>query len=55
LRDHLPLLVNAQDRILWVVGQRLSHAALVHPETDRVIYLRFREARTTPSTDTRTG
>lgn len=44
-RDHLPLLVNAQDRILWVVGHRLSHSALVKPETDRVVYLRFRESR----------
>ncbi len=51
LRDHLPLLVNAQDRILWVVGHRLSHDALIRAETDRVIYLRFRESRTTTSTD----
>ena len=41
-RDHLPLLVNDEDRILWVVGHRLSREALVRSETDRVVYFRFR-------------
>lgn len=44
-RDHLPLLVNAEDQILWVVGHRLSHEALVNADTARVIYVRFRESR----------
>ncbi len=44
-RDHLPLLVDDRDRILWVIGYRLSHDALVKPSTDRVVYLRFREQR----------
>lgn len=39
-RDHVPL-VEAGGRILWVVGVRLSEAALVRPETQRVVYLRF--------------
>ncbi len=46
-RNHLPLLVNDHDRILWVVGHRLSHSALVTPDTARVFYLRFRELRDT--------
>lgn len=39
-RDHVPL-VEADGRILWVVGARLSEAALVRPDTQRVVYLRF--------------
>jgi len=39
-RDRLPLL-EAGGRILWVVGLRLDEAALVRPDTEQVIYLRF--------------
>jgi tRNA(Ile)-lysidine synthase len=39
-RDYVPL-VEANGRILWVVGVRLSEAALVRPDTRRVVYLRF--------------
>ncbi len=39
-RDYLPLL-EADGRILWVAGVRLSEEALVRPETQRVVYLRF--------------
>jgi tRNA(Ile)-lysidine synthase len=39
-RDYVPL-VEAGGRILWVVGVRLSEAALVRPDTRRVVYLRF--------------
>jgi tRNA(Ile)-lysidine synthase len=39
-RDHLPLLV-AGDEILWITGMRLSEVALVRPETEAVVYLRF--------------
>jgi len=39
-RDCVPLL-EAGGRILWVVGVRLSEAALVRPDTRRVVYLRF--------------
>jgi len=39
-RDYVPL-VEADGRILWVVGARLSEAALVRPDTRRVVYLRF--------------
>ncbi len=40
-RDHLPLL-EADGHILWVVGLRLSEAALVREDTRHVVYLRFR-------------
>lgn len=40
-RDHLPLL-EAEGRILWVAGLRLSEYALVRPTTQNVVYLRFR-------------
>jgi tRNA(Ile)-lysidine synthase len=39
-RDHLPLL-EADGEILWVSGVRLSEEALVHPETESVVHLRF--------------
>ncbi len=39
-RDHVPL-VEAGGRVLWVVGVRLSEAAVVRPDTQRVVYLRF--------------
>ncbi len=39
-RDYVPL-VEAGGHILWVVGVRLSEAALVRPDTRRVVYLRF--------------
>ncbi|MGC9520796.1 MAG: tRNA lysidine(34) synthetase TilS [Anaerolineae bacterium] len=50
-REHLPLLVaqaprsgneGSATRILWVTGIRLSEEALVGPETERVVYFRFR-------------
>lgn len=40
-RDHVPLLASG-DRVLWVVGWRLSDAALVRPETHRVVQIRLR-------------
>ena len=39
-RDYVPL-VEANGRILWVVGVRLSEEALVGPDTRRVVYFRF--------------
>ncbi len=39
-RDHIPL-VEAGGQVLWVVGVRLSEAAAVRPDTQRVVYLRF--------------
>jgi tRNA(Ile)-lysidine synthase len=39
-RDYVPL-VEANGRILWVVGVRLSETALVRPDTRHVVYLRF--------------
>jgi tRNA(Ile)-lysidine synthase len=41
-RDYLPLL-TAGERILWVTGTRLSHAACVRPDSTHVVYLRFRQ------------
>ncbi len=50
-REHLPLLISrapgsenegAEARILWVTGIRMSEEALVRPETERVVYFRFR-------------
>jgi len=38
-RDHLPLLAS-DDRLLWVIGMRVSHGALVRATTTRVIHLR---------------
>lgn len=40
-RDRLPLLVS-NGSILWVTGLRLNQNALVKPETESVVYLRFR-------------
>jgi tRNA(Ile)-lysidine synthetase-like protein len=45
-RNYLPLL-EADGRILWVSGLRLSEIAKVRPTTQRVVYLRF----TSPSTN----
>lgn len=38
-RDHLPLLTS-DNRLLWVIGMRVSHRALVHATTTRVVHLR---------------
>ena len=40
-REHLPLLVVGE-RILWIAGERLSEAAIVKPNSDRVLRLEFR-------------
>ncbi len=42
-RAHLPLL-EAEGRLLWVVGLRLSEVALVRPATRRVVRLRLQRA-----------
>lgn len=46
-REHLPLLVGGGD-VLWVVGVRLSEAALVRPQTTAVIRLEFHPPATFP-------
>ncbi len=43
-RDHLPLL-EAGGCILWVAGLRLDETALVRPDTEQVIYLRFQRSQ----------
>jgi tRNA(Ile)-lysidine synthase len=40
-REHLPLLMG-DDILLWVVGERLSEAAIVRSESERVLRLEFR-------------
>lgn len=41
VRDALPLVVNADDEILWLPGWRLDERVRVTDATDRVITLRF--------------
>jgi tRNA(Ile)-lysidine synthase len=41
-RDQLPLLCD-QERIIWVIGQRLSHAVRVTPTTKRLLVMRMDE------------
>jgi len=41
-RDRVPLLVTADDRILWVVGARRSDWGKVQPGTRRIVRLAFR-------------
>jgi tRNA(Ile)-lysidine synthase len=36
-RDGVPLLVSADDRILWIVGHRLAEDACITPATRRVL------------------
>lgn len=40
-RERLPLLVNAEDEILWVAGHRLSERARITPGTRRALRVRF--------------
>jgi tRNA(Ile)-lysidine synthase len=41
-RDHVPLVVDANDRILWVAGHLLSRAARVTPDTTSVLLFELR-------------
>jgi tRNA(Ile)-lysidine synthase len=41
-RARVPILVDAQDRILWVVGQRVAEVARVGETTTRAVRLRVR-------------
>lgn len=45
LRDTMPLLVDATDRILWVPGVRLSHEVRVTETTTRVLVVELRQER----------
>jgi tRNA(Ile)-lysidine synthase len=40
-RDRVPLLVDAKDRVLWVVGMRPSRHGLVSETTKHVLYLKY--------------
>ena len=40
-RDRIPLLVDAEDRVLWVVGMRPSRQGLVSENTKHVLYLKY--------------
>ena len=44
-RDWVPLLVNSDDHILWVAGWRLDERARITSETERVLHLRFIQAK----------
>lgn len=43
VRDRMPLLVDADDRILWVAGVRISQAARITDATNRVLVMEFQE------------
>ncbi len=40
-RDHMPLLVDASGRVLWIPGLRRAREALVRPESDRCLYMKI--------------
>ena len=40
-REFLPILVNAQQDIIWIAGWRIDHRARITPATHRCIRLRF--------------
>lgn len=41
-RSRIPLVVDVQDRILWIVGRRLDERSRVHEGTNKVVRLRVR-------------
>lgn len=41
VRDRLPLVVDADDRIVWVAGVRISNKARITNDTERVLRLTF--------------
>ena len=40
-RDRIPLLVDAEDRVLWVVGMRPSEVGPITDNTEHVLYLKY--------------
>ncbi len=53
-RDHIPLLVartEGNGEILWVCGHRVSETAIVTPETERVLRMRFARPSAAGTTD----
>ena len=40
-REHIPLLVNEEERIVWVCGWRPDERACVSDSTQQVVWLRF--------------
>ncbi len=41
IRDRIPILVDAEDRIIWVVGFRISELGKVDENTNRYLQLRI--------------
>lgn len=41
LRDEVPILVDSEERILWVVGYRPDERGRITKQTKRVLYLRY--------------
>jgi len=44
-RDRVPVVTDSSGRVLWVVGVRRSHAALVGPKTDELILITAKAVR----------
>ncbi|HEY8345369.1 MAG TPA: tRNA lysidine(34) synthetase TilS [Bacillota bacterium] len=40
-RDRIPLVVDAEDRVLWVVGMRPSEVGRISERTEHVLYLKY--------------
>lgn len=53
IRPYLPLLVDAQDTILWVCGGRLDERARIREDTEEVLCVRFERAGAEPSGEAR--
>ncbi|HHY19495.1 MAG TPA: tRNA lysidine(34) synthetase TilS [Firmicutes bacterium] len=41
IRDHIPLLVDGKDRIIWIVGFRISESFKVDENTKQCLVLRI--------------
>jgi tRNA(Ile)-lysidine synthase len=39
MRSHIPILTNADDDIIWVYGQRISHPYRVTDKTEKVLFI----------------
>jgi tRNA(Ile)-lysidine synthase len=39
MRSHIPILTNADDDIIWVYGQRISHLYRVTDKTEKVLFI----------------
>ena len=44
MRSHIPILTNADDDIIWVYGQRISHHYRVTDKTEKVLFIEGNKA-----------